>query len=149
MDIIESLRIAMRKRIFAAEIIPPEHYQEEFKNVPDEVGNSYYVRETVIDMGRIEPNQTSELQTVLCEYDVIVSEGWLNPTVTASNIVEKIRSEFNVKKPDKINITLSDQPETQAWVREPVTTAAAEQDSGWYRLPVFVYIECLIRSQGA
>ena len=147
MDIIESLRIEMRKRIFAANIITSEQYQEEFKRVPDEVGTSYYIRETVIDMGITEPSQTSELQTVLCEYDVIVNRKWLNPTVTASNIVEKFRAEFNVKDPEKINIVLPDMANVQAWVREPVTTAAAEQESDWYRRPVFVYVECLVQWQ--
>lgn len=144
MDIIESLRSEMRKRIFAAEVIEPEKYQEEFKPAPDE-GN-YYIRETIIDMGRTEPSQTSELQTVLCEYDIIVHSKWvLNPNIVIGNLVEKLRAEFNVKDPEKINITLADQPNAQAWVREPVTTAATEVDGDWLRRPVFVYVECLIR----
>ena len=148
MDIIESLRSEMRKRIFAAEVIEPKRYQEEFKPAPDE-GN-YYIRETIIDMGRTEPSQTSELQTVLCEYDIIVHSKWvLNPNIMIGNLVEKLRAEFNVKDREKISITIADQPNVQAWVREPVTTAAAEQESDWYRRPVFVYVECLIRSLGA
>lgn len=146
MDIIESLRSEMRKRIFAADIIPPEQFQEEYKPAPDE-GN-YYIRETIIDMGRTEPSQTSELQTVLCEYDIIVHSKWvLNPNIVIGNLVEKLRAEFNVKDPEKINITLADQPNVQAWVREPVTTAATEVDGDWLRRPVFVYVECLVQWQ--
>lgn len=133
----------MRRRIVGvAEIVPQDQFQREFEEAPDV--NSYYIRETLIDMGRTEPSQTSELQTVLCEYDIIVSRNWLNPTATADNLVEKLRAEFNVKNPDTLNITLPDRPDVQAWVREPVSSAAAEQDGDWYRLPVFVYVELLI-----
>jgi hypothetical protein len=144
MGIIETLRVVMRNRIINAGIVEEDRYQREFYTVPDSA-IGYYIRETLVDMGRTEPTQTSELQTVLCEYDVIVSKQWLNPTQTADNLVEKLRTEFNVKDTEKINIALADHPNVQAWVREPVTTAAAEVDGEWYRLPVFVYVECLIR----
>jgi hypothetical protein len=144
MDIIESVRIAMRQRLFAADIIPPEQFQEEYKPAPD--GGSYYIRETVIDMGRTEPSQASELQTVLVEYDIIAHSKWLlNPLVTVGNIVENIRAEFNVKDPEKINVALPDHPTVQAWLRDPVTTSASEQDGDWWRRPVMIYVECLIR----
>ena len=144
MDIIESVRIAMRQRLFAADIIPAEQFQEEYKTAPDD--GSYYIRETVIDMGRTEPSQTSELQTVLVEYDIIAHSKWLlNPLVMVGNIVEKIRTEFNVKDPEKINIVLPDHQNVQAWLKEPVTTSASEQDGDWWRRPVMIYVECLIR----
>lgn len=143
MGIIETLRIAMRNRIINAGIVTQDEYQREFYEAPDV--SSYYIRETLIDMGRTEPTQTSELQTVLCEYDVIVSRQWLNPTVTAYNLAEKLRAEFNVKDPEKIKIELTDLPNAQAWVREPVSCKAAEQDGDYYRLPVMIYIECLIQ----
>ena len=143
MGLFESLRVTMRNRIIAAGIVTQEQYQREFYEAPDV--SSYYIRETIVDMGRTEPSQATELQTVLCEYDVIVSRQWLNPTLTADNIAEKIRTEFNVKNPAKITINLPELPEVTAWVREPVTTAAAEQEGDYYRLPVFVYVECLIR----
>lgn len=143
MGLFESLRVTMRNRIIAAGIVTQEQYQREFYEAPDV--SSYYIRETIVDMGRTEPSQATELQTVLCEYDVIVSRQWLNPTLTADNIAEKIRAEFNVKNPAKIAINLPELSEVTAWVREPVTTAAAEQEGDYYRLPVFVYVECLIR----
>lgn len=142
MGLIESLRITMRNRIIAAGIVTQDQYQREFYEAPDVSG--FYIRETLIDMGRPEPSQTSELQTVLCEYDIFVPSEWLNPTQTADNLVEKFRAEFNVKDVEKINIALADHPNVQAWVREPVTTAASAVDGEWYRLPVFVYVECLI-----
>ena len=142
MGLIESLRIVMRNRIIAAGIVTQDQYQREFYEAPDVSG--FYIRETLIDMGRTEPSQTSELQTVLCEYDIFVPSEWLNPTQTADNLVEKFRAEFNVKDTEKINIVLADHPNVQAWVREPVTTAASEVEGEWYRLPVFVYVECLI-----
>ena len=143
MDIIEQLRVEMRKRIIEkAGIVTQDQFQREFFEAPDT--NSFYVRETLVDMGRTEPSQTSELQTVLCEYDVIVHRNWINPTVTAYNVFEKLRTEFFVKDPEKIKIILPDAENVQAWVREPVSSAAAEQDGDWYRLPVFVYVELLI-----
>lgn len=144
MDIIESIRIAMRNRIVGdGKICLQKQFQEEFEKVPDDAGN-FYIRETVLDMGRSEPSQATELQSILCEYDIIIHRLLLNPTLTAYNCVEKFRTEFNVKDTEKINIALADHPNVQAWVREPVTTAAAEVEGEWYRLPVFVYVECLI-----
>lgn len=143
MGIIETLRIAMRNRIINAGIVAQDEYQREFYEAPDV--SSYYIRETLIDMGRTEPTQTSELQTVLCEYDVIVSRQWLNPTATADNLAEKLRAEFNVKDPEKINIELPGLSNVQAWVREPVSTEAAAQEADYYRLPVMIYVECLIQ----
>lgn len=142
MDIIETLRVTMRNRIIGAGIVPQDQFQREFFEAPDVT--SFYIRETLIDMGRTEPSQTSEMLTVLCQYDVIVNKNWLNPTVTAYNLAEKIRWEFHIKDPEKIKITLPDQPNVQAWVSSPVSYAAAEQDGDWYRLPVMVYVECLI-----
>lgn len=144
MGIIETLRVVMRNRIINAGIVEEDRYQREFYAVPDSA-IGYYIREVLIDMGRTEPTQTSELQTVLCEYDVFVSKQWLNPTVTANGIADKLRDEFSVKNPAKINIELPDLPNVQAWVRDPVSSSAAEQDGDYYRLPVLVYVECLIR----
>lgn len=144
MGIFETLRTVMRNRITSNGIVDDNRYQREFYNVPDgAVG--YYIRETLIDMGRVEPSQNSELQTILCEYDVIVEKKWLNPTVTAHGLADKLRAEFNVKNPEKISVDLPDMPNVQAWIREPVTCKAAESDGEYYRLPVLVYVECLIR----
>jgi hypothetical protein len=144
MDVIESIRIAMRHRIVGdGKICSREQFQEEFGNVPDEAGN-FYIRETVLDMGRSEPSQATELQSVLCEYDIIIHRLLLNPTLTAYNCVEKFRSEFNVKDPEKVNIELAEQKNAQAWVSEPITCKAPEQDGDYFRIPVLIYVDCLI-----
>ena len=147
MGIFETLRRVMRDRIIDNGIVDNNRYQREFYNVPDEA-IGYYIRETLIDMGRVEPSQNTELQTILCEYDVIVDQKWLNPTVTAHGLADKLRAEFNVKNPEKIKVELPDMPNVTAWIREPVTCKAAEPDVGFYRLPVLVYVECLIRYGG-
>lgn len=144
MGIFETLRVVMRNRIVDSGIVDSDRYQREYGNVPDNAVG-YYIRETLIDMGRVEPSQNTELQTILCEYDVIVNQNWLNPTVTAHGIADKLREEFNVKNPEKIKVELPDMPNVTAWIREPVTCKAAEPDVGFYRLPVLVYVECLVR----
>ena len=143
MGILETLRVEMRRRIINAGVIPQDQYQREWHEAPDV--DNFYIRETVIDMGRSEPSQSGLLQNVLCEYDIFVNEKWLNPTLTADNIAEKLQAEFDVKSPEKIKITLPDWDNVQAWVSEPVYREAAEQDSGWYKLPVLIHVECLIR----
>lgn len=144
MDIIESIRIAMRNRIVGDDKICSQgQFQKEFNNVPDGAGN-FYIRETVLDMGRSEPSQATELQSILCEYDIIIHRLLLNPTLTAYNCVEKFRTEFDVKDPEKVNIVLAEQENAQAWVREPVTCKAPEQDGDYFRIPVLVYVDCLI-----
>lgn len=144
MDIIESVRIAMRNRIVGDDkICSQKQFQKEFNNVPDDAGN-FYIRETVLDMGRSEPSQATELQSILCEYDIIIHRLLLNPTLTAYNCVEKFREEFNVKDPEKVNIELAEQENAQAWLREPVTCKAPEQDGDYFRIPVLIYVDCLI-----
>ena len=143
MGIFETLRVVMRNRIVNSGIVDNDRYQREYSNVPDNAVG-YYIRETLIDMSRVEPSQNTELQTILCEYDVIVSKNWLNPTVTAHGIADKLREEFNVKNPEKINVELPDMPNVQAWIREPVSCNAAKQEEDFYVLPVLVYVECLV-----
>ena len=67
MDILESLRYEMRRRIVTvAGIVSQEQYQREWKNAPDNV--DLYIRETVMEYTREEDSQASELITALCEY---------------------------------------------------------------------------------
>lgn len=145
MDIIESLRVELRNRIITQqEIIPPEQFQREFQEAP--ARTDFYVRETLLDFGRTEPTQTAVLLTVLCQYDIFVYEKWPNPSQTAYNLGAKLLEEFNVKDPAKANITLADWPNVQAWVREPPRYESTGKDETFYRLPVQIYIELLIRT---
>ena len=69
MDILESLRYEMRRRIVSvAGIVGIEQYQREWHNAPDNV--DLYIRETVMEYTREEDSQASELITALCEYDI-------------------------------------------------------------------------------
>jgi hypothetical protein len=145
MDIIESLRVELRNRIISQqEIIPPEQFQREFQEAP--ARTDFYIRETLLDFGRTEPTQTSEMLTVLCQYDIFVYEKWPKPSQTAYNLGAKLLEEFNVKDPAKLNITLADWPNTQAWVREPPRYDATSKDETFYRLPVQIYVEILIHT---
>ena len=145
MDIIESLRVELRNRIITQqEIIPVEQFQREFQDAP--ARTDFYIRETLLDFGRTEPTQTAILLTVLCQYDIFVYEKWPNPSQTAYNLGAKLLEEFNVKNPEKANITLADWPNVQAWVREPPRYESTGKDETFYRLPVQIYIELLIRT---
>ena len=65
MDVLESLRYEMRRRIVTvAGIVNQEQYQREWKNAPDDA--DLYIRETVMEYSREEDSQASELITALC-----------------------------------------------------------------------------------
>ena len=72
MNIIESLRYAMRTRIVQHVGISEQEFQREWRDAPP--GADCYIRETVMEYSREENFQTSELITVLCEYDVFIRD---------------------------------------------------------------------------
>lgn len=145
MDIIESLRYEMRRRIVnVAGIVTQEQYQREWHNAPK---SDLYIRETVMEYSREEDSQSSELLTVLCEYDVFVRDkAFINPMASASDTAAKLLEEFNVKNPEKININLD------GWSENVVATVARynygtpTQEETLARIPVLIYVEIRIPS---
>lgn len=144
MNIIESLRYEMRRRITVdAGIVDQDSFQREWYDAPDNA--DLYIRETVMEYSREEDSQCSELLTVLCEYDVFVRDkAFINPMESASNTAAKLIEEFNVKKPEKINIALD------GWSENVVATVARynygnpTQEETLARIPVLIYVEIRI-----
>ena len=141
MDILESLRYEMRRRIVSvAGIVTQDQYQREWYNAPDNV--DLYIRETVMEYSREEDSQASELITALCEYDVFLKKkSFINPMATASDIAAKLIEEFNVKNPEKITINLD------GWTGGVSASVArynygspAKEDE-LFRFPVLIYVE--------
>ena len=143
MNIIESLRYEMRRRIVnVAGIVTKKEFQQEWDDAPK---SDLYIRETVMEYSREEDSQASELLTVLCEYDVFVRDkAFLNPMASASDTAAKLLDEFNVKNPEKINIALD------GWSENVVATVARynygnpTQEETLARIPVLIYVEIRI-----
>ena len=144
MNIIESLRYEMRRRIVnVAGIVTKKEFQQEWDDAPKNA--DLYIRETVMEYSREEDSQCSELLTVLCEYDVFVRDkAFINPMESASNTAAKLIEEFNVKNPEKINIALD------GWSENVVATVARynygtpTQEETLARFPVLIYVEIRI-----
>ena len=143
MNIIESLRYEMRRRIIVvAGIVDQDSVQREWYDAPK---SDLYIRETVMEYSREEDSQCSELLTVLCEYDVFVRDkAFINPMASASDTAAKLLEEFNVKNPEKININLD------GWSENVVATVARynygnpTQEETLARIPVLIYVEIRI-----
>ena len=140
MNIIESLRYAMRTRIVQHVGITEQEFQREWRDAPP--GADCYIRETVMEYSREENFQTSELITVLCEYDVFIRDKvFPNPMAIASGIASKLLAEFNVKDPAKVEVVLD------GWTGGVSASVArynydsASQEEELFRLPVLIYVE--------
>lgn len=146
MDILESLRYEMRRRIVnVAGIVTQEQYQREWKNAPD--NETMYIRETVMEYTREEDSQASELITALCEYDVFLKrKSFSNPMGTASDVAAKLIEEFSVKNPEKIDVSL------EGWTGGVSASVARynygspSQEDELCRLPVLIYVEIRVPS---
>lgn len=141
MDILESLRYEMRRRIVnVAGIVTQEQYQREWYNAPDKV--DLYIRETVMEYSREEDSQASELITALCEYDVFLRQkSFINPMATASDIAAKLIEEFNVKNPEKVGVTLDGWTGGVSASVARYNYGSPEQEDELCRLPVLIYVE--------
>lgn len=141
MDILESLRYEMRRRIVnVAGIVSQEQYQREWYNAPDNV--DLYIRETVMEYTREEDSQASEIITALCEYDVFLKKkSFINPMATASDIASKLIEEFNVKNPEKIDVSLDGWTGGVSASVARYNYGSASQEEELFRLPVLIYVE--------
>lgn len=146
MDILESLRYEMRRRIVSvAGIVAIEQYQREWHNAPDNV--DLYIRETVMEYTREEDSQASELITALCEYDVFLKKkSFINPMATASDVASKLIEEFNVKNPGKIDITLDGWTGGVSASVARYNYGSASQEEELFRFPVLIYVEIRVPS---
>lgn len=140
MDIIESLRTAMRVRIMAAGIVDQTEYQREWMTAP--AATQLYIRETVMEYSREEDSQASELITVLCEYDVFArNKAFPNPMSKVSNIASQILSEFNVKDPAKVDVSLDGWTGGVSASVARYNYGSPSQEEELFRLPVLIYVE--------
>lgn len=145
MNIIESLRYEMRRRIIVvAGIVDQDSFQREWYDAPK---SDLYIRETVMEYSREEDSQCSELLTVLCEYDVFVKDkAFINPMATASDVAAKLIAEFSVKNPEKIDVSLD------GWTGGVSASVARynygnpTQEETLARIPVLIYVEIRIPS---
>lgn len=137
-DIIDNVRIAMRRRLVPS-IIAQEDFQRECYDAPT---SDAYVRETVMEFSpRQEISQTGTLITVLCEYDIFVNrKTYKNVTAKISAIASDLITEFDVKNPDKLPVVLTDFPTAQANVSR-VNQESIRQEAELFSLPVMVYVE--------
>ena len=139
MDVLESLRIAMRKRI-VPEIVKQREFQQEGNSAPQQVG--CYIRETVMEYRREENFQSSELITVLCQYDIFVREkSFPSLTAKAYDIGALLLSEFSVKDASKIDIVLDGWSIGVSASVSSLKYGSASQEDQFYRLPVMIYVE--------
>lgn len=141
-DPVTAVRLAMRRRIVAdAGIVTPENYQRDCFNAPE--GAELYIRETVMESDRRENSQTSELITVLCEYDVFARrDASSDPLAAASETASALLAEFNPKNPAKVDLVSADLARRGAWAwisRMSVESADLEEEL--LRLPVLIYVE--------
>ena len=141
MDILESLRYEMRRRIVSvAGIVTQDQYQREWYNAPDKA--DMYIRETVMEYSREEDSQASELITALCEYDVFLQQkSFINPMATASDIAAKLIEEFNVKSPEKVGVTLDGWTGGVSASVARYNYGSPSQEDELCRLPVLIYVE--------
>lgn len=141
MDILESLRYEMRRRIVTvAGIVTQDQYQREWKNAPDNA--DLYIRETVMEYTREEDSQASELITALCEYDVFLKrKSFLNPMATASDIASKLIAEFSVKNPEKVNVMLDGWTGGASASVARYNYGSPSQETELFRFPVLIYVE--------
>lgn len=146
MDILESLRYEMRRRIVsAAGIVAIEQYQREWQNAPDKA--DLYVRETVMEYSREEDSQASEMITALCEYDIFLkNKAFINPMATASDIAAKLIEEFNVKNPEKIDVSLDGWTGGVSASVARYNYGSASQEEELFRFPVLIYVEIRVPS---
>ena len=146
MDILESLRYEMRRRIVTvAGIVTQDQYQREWKNAPDNA--DLYIRETVMEYTREEDSQASELITALCEYDVFLKrKSFLNPMATASDVAAKLIEEFNVKNPEKIDVSLDGWTDGVSASVARYNYGSPSQEDELCRLPVLIYVEIRVPS---
>jgi hypothetical protein len=139
MELIESLRFALRKRIVLdAEIVPQTHYQMEGRNAPDNV--DLYIRETIIQSDVTEIMQSALRYQFICEYDAFVNRSEL-PDVTGQlyRIAGMFRSEF----PAGTNIVLDGVSNVQCFVSSPIVTNAISQESDLFELPIILNVEII------
>ena len=146
MDILESLRYEMRRRIVTvAGIVSQEQYQREWKNAPD--NETMYIRETVMEYSREEDSQASELITALCEYDVFLkNKAFINPMGTASDVAAKLIEEFNVKNPEKVDVTLDGWTGGVSASVARYNYGSPSQEDELFRFPVLIYVEIRVPS---
>lgn len=141
MDILESLRYEMRRRIVnVAGIVTQEQYQREWYNAPDNA--DLYIRETVMEYTREEDSQASELITALCEYDVFLkNKSFINPMATASDVAARLIDEFSVKNPEKIDVSLDGWTGGVSASVARYNYGSPSQEDELFRLPVLIYVE--------
>lgn len=146
MDILESLRYEMRRRIVtAAGIVTQDQYQREWHNAPDNA--DLYIRETVMEYSREEDSQASELITALCEYDIFLkNKAFINPMATASDVAAKLIEEFNVKNPEKIDVSLDGWTGGVSASVARYNYGSASQEEELFRFPVLIYVEIRVPS---
>ena len=146
MDILESLRYEMRRRIVnVAGIVTQEQYQREWYNAPDNA--DLYIRETVMEYSMEEDSQASELITALCEYDVFLkNKAFINPMATASDIAAKLIEEFSVKNPEKVGVTLDGWTGGVSASVARYNYGSPSQEDELFRFPVLIYAEIRVPS---
>ena len=133
MDIIELIRIGVRRRV-AGSIISPEAYQRQWMDdAPADA--DVYIRETVMESTREAISQQREKVTALVQFDVFVRRGaYPNPMATASDYADRIIKEFNPIYPGNNTVTLDDG--TFGFVQNQPYQDTPSQEEEWYYLPV-------------
>lgn len=141
MDILESLRYEMRRRIVnVAGIVTQDQYQREWYNAPDNA--DLYIRETVMEYTREEDSQASELITALCEYDIFLkNKAFINPMATASDVASKLIDEFNVKNPESVAVLLDGWTGGVSASVARYNYGSPSQEAELFRFPVLIYVE--------
>lgn len=137
MPVIEELRYAMRKRLFASEVITANEFQAESKNAPQA---DFYIRETINTLDVTANFQNGTLHQFLVTYDIFASRkvyaGITGKLYSAADIITQ---EFT-ENPDKMLISLPDLPNCIAYLERLVQYGAIAQEEDLFHLPVQIYI---------
>lgn len=140
MELIESLRIAMRQRILVkSQIVPAAQFQMEGKDAPQNA--DLYIREAIFQSDVTELTQNFMRYQFLCEYDAFVNRAAL-PGVTGQlyRLGGQLRQEF----PPGADIALDGWDNVQCFVASPLEYGNVTQEGDIFELPVMINVDAIV-----
>lgn len=139
MDILESLRYELRRRIVPG-IVPVSDYQREGFDAPN---SPLYIRETIIEASAEITMQNAETRRFLCEFDVFCDRKDLSPMAQLYALGAKIKAEFSPLE-NGAEVNLPGWTNVQAWIDAPPVYNAVAQEEDIFELPVIFYVSVIV-----
>ena len=139
MEILESLRYALRSRIVPG-IVPLTDYQREGFDAPS---SPLYIRETIIEASAELFGQNAEERRFLCEYDIFCDKKDLSPMSQLYALGAKLKKEFSpLEHGSAVNLT--GWSNVQAYIDTPPAYNAVQQEEEIFELPLIFYVTVII-----